>query len=134
MPAKQAIAILGGGAGGLSAAHELAERGFEVTVYERNAAFGGKARSVSIAGSGTGGRSDLPGEHGFRFFPGFYKNVPDTMRRIPVPGNANGAFDHMVDAQQELFVFDEGQAWLLPHFDAHGFQEGIRSIVTAIGI
>ena len=25
----------------------------------------------------------LPGEHGFRFFPGFYKHVIDTMRRIP---------------------------------------------------
>src|SRR5437762_7566708 len=81
MPAKQAIAILGGGAGGLSAAHELAERGFEVTVYERNAAFGGKARSVSIAGSGSGGRTDLPGEHGFRFFPGFYKHITDTIDR-----------------------------------------------------
>ena len=27
----------------------------------------------------------LPGEHGFRFFPGFYHHVPDSMRRIPVP-------------------------------------------------
>ena len=30
-----------------------------------------------------GGRRALPGEHGFRFFPGFYHHVPDTMRRIP---------------------------------------------------
>jgi uncharacterized protein with NAD-binding domain and iron-sulfur cluster len=28
----------------------------------------------------------LPGEHGFRFFPRFYKHVVDTMARIPVPG------------------------------------------------
>jgi glycine/D-amino acid oxidase-like deaminating enzyme len=27
------VAILGGGVGGLTAAHELAERGFDVTVY-----------------------------------------------------------------------------------------------------
>jgi uncharacterized protein with NAD-binding domain and iron-sulfur cluster len=24
-----------------------------------------------------------PGEHGFRFFPGFYRHLPDTMSRIP---------------------------------------------------
>ena len=31
-----------------------------------------------------GGRRTLPGEHGFRFFPGFYHHVPDSMRRIPL--------------------------------------------------
>ena len=29
---------------------------------------------------------DLPGEHGFRFFPGFYWHVIDTMQRIPCSG------------------------------------------------
>ena len=77
------VAVLGGGVAGLSAAHELAERGFAVTVYEARDAPGGKARSIPYAGSGTGGRADLPGEHGFRFFPGFYRHLPDTMRRIP---------------------------------------------------
>jgi uncharacterized protein with NAD-binding domain and iron-sulfur cluster len=76
------VAVLGGGVGGLSAAHELAERGFEVTVYEARDAFGGKARSMPVPGSGTGGRADLPAEHGFRFFPGFYRHLPDTMARI----------------------------------------------------
>jgi uncharacterized protein with NAD-binding domain and iron-sulfur cluster len=58
MPAKHSVAIFGGGVGGLSAAHELAERGFAVTVYERNAAFGGKARSLSIVSTQiTPGRS-----------------------------------------------------------------------------
>ena len=36
---------------GLAAAHELAERGFKVTVYERNA-LGGKARSIAVPGTG----------------------------------------------------------------------------------
>ena len=27
----------------------------------------------------------LPGEHGFRFFPSFYRHVFDTMRRTPIP-------------------------------------------------
>ena len=27
----------------------------------------------------------IPGEHGFRFFPSFYRNLFDTMRRTPIP-------------------------------------------------
>ncbi|MGC0365484.1 uncharacterized protein with NAD-binding domain and iron-sulfur cluster [Rhodococcus sp. 27YEA15] len=88
------VAVLGGGVGGLTAAHELAERGFDVTVYEPTA-LGGKARSMPFPGTGTEGRLDLPGEHGFRFFPGFYQHIPDTMRRIPVPGNPNGVLDNL---------------------------------------
>jgi uncharacterized protein with NAD-binding domain and iron-sulfur cluster len=86
---KRSVAVLGGGVAGLSAAHELAERGYEVDVYESRPALGGKARSVPVPGSGVGGRADLPGEHGFRFFPGFYKHVTDTMRRTPYGAHGN---------------------------------------------
>jgi uncharacterized protein with NAD-binding domain and iron-sulfur cluster len=78
------VAILGGGVAGLTAAHELAERGFDVVVLEARDIPGGKARSLPVPNSGTGGRADLPAEHGFRFFPGFYRHLPDTMRRIPL--------------------------------------------------
>ena len=76
---EPAGAVLGGGVGGLSAAHERVERGFRVAVYERRTIFGGKARSVTVPGTG---RHDLPGEHGFRFCPSFYRHLPDTMARI----------------------------------------------------
>ena len=67
----------------MTAAHELASwPGFEVVVFEFRAVAGGKARSMDAI-PGVGGRRALPGEHGFRFFPGFYKHVPDTMSRIP---------------------------------------------------
>lgn len=43
------VAVLGGGVAGMSAAHELAERGFLVDVYERQPVYvGGKARSVDV--------------------------------------------------------------------------------------
>ena len=88
------VAILGGGVGGLSAAHELIERGFAVSVFERNGVFGGKAQKRYVPNSGTGGRTDLPGEHGFRFFPAFYKHLPDTLMRIPFPSNVS-VFNHI---------------------------------------
>ena len=88
------VAVLGGGVGGLSAAQELAERGFEVAVYERRPDFGGKARSIPVPNSATPGHRPLPGEHGFRFFPSFYKHLPDTMKRIPFSGKS--VFDNLV--------------------------------------
>ncbi|BCM88194.1 hypothetical protein IAD21_00021 [Abditibacteriota bacterium] len=90
------VVILGGGVAGLSAAHELAERGYSVDVYEANTIAGGKARSVEVPDTATDGRRGLPGEHGFRFFPRFYKHVTDTMKRIPYGTNSQGVFDNLV--------------------------------------
>ncbi len=111
--AGRRVAVFGGGVAGLTAAHELAERGFEVTVYERRA-LGGKARSIPVAGSGRDGRPDLPGEHGFRFFPGFYRHIPDTMRRIPFPGNENGVWDNLVPAAEARFARQGADDTIVP--------------------
>jgi uncharacterized protein with NAD-binding domain and iron-sulfur cluster len=104
------VVVLGGGVAGLSAAHELIERGFDVEVYEALRIHGGKARSVPIGGSGKPGpdgmRKDLPGEHGFRFFPRFYTHVTDTMKRIPF-GHDRTVFDNLVDTTRvQLARFD----------------------------
>jgi uncharacterized protein with NAD-binding domain and iron-sulfur cluster len=107
--AGRTVAVLGGGMAGLAAAHELVERGFDVTVFEPTA-WGGKARSIGVPGSASGGRRELPGEHGFRFFPGFYHHVPDSMRRTPFPGNANGVWDNLVDATETKFIRDGDHA------------------------
>lgn len=101
-PGKK-VAVFGGGMAGLTVAHELAERGFAVTVYEPTA-WGGKARSIGVKGTGKGGRKDLPGEHGFRFFPGFYHHVPDSMRRTPFGKNENGVWDNLVAASNGKFL------------------------------
>ncbi len=84
------------------------ERGFKVTVYEP-VRLGGKARSIPVPGTKTPGRRPLPGEHGFRFFPGFYHHVPDTMRRIPYKQNANGVHDNLVDTSEGLSVRANGE-------------------------
>jgi len=83
MPDQPRVAVMGAGVAGLTAAHELADRGFAVTVFENRPVPGGKARTIPVEGSGTDHRPDLPGEHGFRLFAGFYRHVVDTMGRIP---------------------------------------------------
>jgi 15-cis-phytoene desaturase len=100
---QQTVAVFGGGVAGLSAAHELAERGFQVHVYERKPVLGGKARSIPVPNSGKDGRLPLPGEHGFRFFPGFYRHVTDTMRRTPYGADGN-AFDNLRIATRMLLA------------------------------
>jgi len=106
------IAILGGGVGGLSAAQELAERGFEVTVYERRPDFGGKARSIPVPNSATPGRQPLPGEHGFRFFPSFYKHLPDSMKRIRCGGGS--VYDNLVFSTRVEIARNGKRAFLEP--------------------
>jgi uncharacterized protein with NAD-binding domain and iron-sulfur cluster len=116
------VIILGGGIAGLSAAHELAERGFAVEVFEKKTIPGGKARSIAVRrpdgyaqgrrlqppaapASGHARKPWLPGEHGFRFFPRFYRHVVDTMSRIPYRGGS--VADNLVDTTRvQLLRFD----------------------------
>ena len=96
---RHRVAIFGAGVGGLTAAQELAERGFKVHVFEMQ----GESRTGGLAASqwhlstrASAVYEDLypglakpnafwlPAEHGFRFFPSFYCHVIDTMRRIPM--------------------------------------------------
>lgn len=135
-PAGVRVAVVGGGVAGLTTAHELVERGFDVTVYERRA-LGGKARSIPVAGTGRDGRPDLPGEHGFRFFPGFYKHLPDTMRRIPYPGNPHGVWDNLVPVVEERFARTGGDGAVMPAVavdrpwvDAEDFRQTVRTLIT----
>ncbi len=97
----------------MSAAHELAERGFSVRVIEARDVLGGKARSMSVPNTGRGGRRDLPGEHGFRFFPGFYRHLPDTMRRIPYDGQSDGVLGNLRVATEAEVAREGGRTPLL---------------------
>jgi geranylgeranyl pyrophosphate synthase/uncharacterized protein with NAD-binding domain and iron-sulfur cluster len=146
MPTR--VIVLGGGVAGMSAAHELIERGFEVVVLERRDIAGGKARSLPVIddGAGTSGHQSannaalpvghrLPGEHGFRFFPGFYKHVTDTMRRIP-SFDGRSVADHLV-ATTRMGVTQYGKpTFVLPMAFPHTPSDAgvlLRNTLVAFG-
>ena len=124
---RKKAAVFGAGIAGLTAAHELAERGFEVSVYERagDERTGSDVPPVKLGGMAASHRAkkpsplptfgkepdqdgstsvirafrplwgdptpltttypdELPGEHGFRFFPAYYLHIWDMLQRIPV--------------------------------------------------
>ena len=108
--AAPSVIVIGGGVAGLTSAHELVLRGFKVDVYEARPTWGGKARSQPVAGTGTAGRKDLPGEHGFRFYPRFYKHVIDTMQRIPIAGGGHVS-DHLQATTESAIALIDDTTW-----------------------
>jgi carotenoid phi-ring synthase / carotenoid chi-ring synthase len=63
------VVVVGGGLAGLACAYELSQRGFQVTLLERAAQFGGKIASWDIQV----GDQPFRMEHGFHgFFPQYY--------------------------------------------------------------
>src|SRR5262245_41639126 len=133
----------------MSAAHELIERGFDVEVYDWEDIPGGKARSIPVLEPvgpdhdvpgrvferAPGQRGDeldrqkklpwLPGEHGFRFFPSFYKHIIDTMDRIPY--GEGKVSDNLVNTTQVLFARYGGDSTVLPSCFPRT-PEGIKSV------
>lgn len=118
------VAVIGGGIGGLSTAHELVERDFDVAVFEANERFGGKARSVPIDDPPA-----LHGEHGFRFFPGFYRHVIDTMERIP-DGDGTVA-DNLVQTEETLIAGTDGPIQIADRTNPETVTEWFESLVPA---
>ena len=71
------VNIYGCGLSGLTVAHELVEKGFQVEIFEKAPIGGGMARSFRYS-------NGVPTEHSWRGYGPFYKNVFDIMKRIPV--------------------------------------------------
>ena len=74
------VIIFGAGISGLTAAHELIEKGFDVTIYEKDTVVGGMARSLRTV-------NGVPTEHSWRGYAPFYYNTFEIMKRIPINDN-----------------------------------------------
>lgn len=122
------VVIFGGGMGGLAAAHELAREGLDVTVFEGGSALGGKARSHYLEGTGTEGRRDLPGEHGFRFYPAFYRHVVQTMDEIPDAESPTGRVSGNLVSAPEAGVAMPGQGVIVSPRRATSFSDLKRTL------
>lgn len=71
------VIIIGAGIAGLTVAHELVEKGFEVEVYDKDRLAGGMARSTRTS-------EGIPSEHSWRGYAPFYFNTFEIMSRVPI--------------------------------------------------
>ena len=82
----------------------------------------------------------LPGEHGYRFFPSFYRHVFDTMRRIPIydrDGNETErtVFDNLTPTRTQVFSgthYDVDLAREKPR-GLEGFRRGLQRMLGDFG-
>ena len=117
------VAVLGGGAGGITAAFELTataelrER-YEVTVYQLGWRLGGKGASGRNAAAGQ--RIE---EHGLHIWFGFYDNafrlMRDTYEELGrSPGEPLSSFEEAFEGCDQLVLYDrQGEGWHAFAFD-----------------
>lgn len=108
---KKSVAVIGGGIAGISAAANLAERGFAVTLYEKEHFLGGKVGAWTFESNG----ETLGVEHGFHAFFRQYHNLRAFMKKI-------GAYDNLIPIDDYVILFRNGQ------------QQGFKSLDPTPGL
>lgn len=94
---ERTVAVFGCGISGLSCAHDLAEKGYNVHIYEKFLEPGGVARSYRET------PESPPSEYSWRGYGPFYHNVFDLMKKIPI-GEKKSVYDNLSRPMQFLFT------------------------------
>nr|QBK86019.1 MAG: flavin-containing amine oxidase [Marseillevirus LCMAC101] len=95
------VAVFGCGISGLAAAHELAEKGLNVRVYEKLLEPGGVARSYRPDSE------SVPSEYSWRGYGPFYFNAFDLMKRIPTM-DGKTVYDNLSRPIHFIFTKNKG--------------------------
>ena len=107
----KSVLIVGAGLSGLISACELLDRGFKVTILEKNAAPGGRLRAWREKNFGQASKDPAwkghPVEHGTHIVLSFYNNFREFLRRHGLtvrPGNINGAESGLMFAYPDATI------------------------------
>jgi len=95
------IIIFGGGISGLTIAHILIQKGFQIELYESEDNVGGMARSRREP------CTNIPTEHSWRGYAPFYRNFYHIAKQIPTQGNET-VVDNLSDLIQ-FFMLGQGE-------------------------
>jgi uncharacterized protein with NAD-binding domain and iron-sulfur cluster len=93
------ILVFGGGISGLTSAHELLDKGFNVSLIEKENILGGMAKTRRE-------KNGVPSEHSWRGFGPFYKNTFDILKRIPCSNNKT-AYDNLSKPVEFFLLSDK---------------------------
>lgn len=115
------VAVFGAGIAGLTVAHELARRGFAVSVYEADGAVGGFFRSARLPRD-----KDMPSEYSWHGMGPWYHNLFALLKQIPFD-DTGSVYDKALSRPIDFGIFpDAGEAAF--------FDKGLRSIPRMFGI
>jgi len=90
---KKKIIIIGGGIAGMTSAHELLNKNYDIILIERNDILGGLARTYQNEEN-----KICPYEYSWRAYGKWYQNVFDVMKKIPF-NNKEKVFNQLTNLE-----------------------------------
>ena len=111
------IIIIGSGISGLTVAHELIKKGFEVEIYEKDKYAGGMAKSIRT-------KDNIPTEHSWRGYGPFYLNLFKLIKEIPI-NNMEGFTEYTMEEIEKHNTLND--LWTVYNNNVYDITEFVKS-------